>query len=95
MVRFLSTLRNHEAGHTEIAQRGIGGRESNITVLAKSAPDAKKQMQLALSDQLRALYDEVLETQKTYDRVTDHGISQSEGPQYKFRGGDDVVFSCR
>lgn len=95
LIDFVSALRNHELGHVEIALRGISGRESTITALAASASQAKARLAAAGASQLRALYAETLQTEKTYDRVTGHGMQQVDGPAYGFRGGENVEFGCR
>ncbi len=95
LAEFLDALRNHELGHAEIAQRGIAGRESNITVVASSQALAKTQLAAELARELHSLYAEVLQTQRAYDHLTDNGRHQSDGPQYGFRGGEEVTFGCR
>jgi hypothetical protein len=95
LLDFVSALRNHEIGHVEIAQHGIAGRESTITVLAATPAQAKSRLAAAGSDQLRTLYAEILQAEKTYDRVTSHGMQQRDGPAYGFRGGPNVEFGCR
>ena len=94
-AQFLAALRNHELGHAEIAQRGIAGRESSITVVAASQASAKAQLVAGMARDLHSLYAEVWQTEKNYDRVTEHGMRQPEGPQYGFRGGEEVTFGCR
>ena len=94
LLEFVHAVRNHEIGHALIAEHGVAGRRSEIMVLSNSQRGAKERLEGVLTSQLRALYDEVLETQKTYDRVTAHGMHQVEGPRFGFRGGEDIVFRC-
>ena len=92
---FVWALTNHELGHKEIAERALRDRGSTLTVVGPSAEAVKTTLQTALSNQLHAMHVQLLQTENLYDRVTDHGVRQSEGPLYGFRGGADVVFSCR
>ena len=91
---FVNALRNHEEGHWEIAQRALR-RTSVISVIAPSRTRAARDLVRALAAQLQETNAETGQAEKTYDRVTDHGIRQEDGPAYGFRGGPDVTFSCR
>ncbi|GAC1502863.1 MAG: hypothetical protein NVS1B14_07900 [Vulcanimicrobiaceae bacterium] len=92
---FLSALRNHELGHWTIATRMLHGRQSTITVLDTSRAQVVRKLQRSMAGELHAVYGELLQAQNLYDRVTDHGVRQTDGPIYGFSDGPDVVFSCR
>ena len=91
---FAAALRVHEVGHRTIARAAIQNQVLALTVLARSREAAEHALRSALATQLRATSDELLQKEELYDRVTEHGKRQSDGPLYGFPGGDDVVFSC-
>lgn len=94
LLDFVAALRNHEEGHRDIAQRALR-RTSEISVFAPSRERAASDLVRALAAQLQEQNAETAQAEKTYDRVTDHGMRQSDGTAYGFRGGPDVTFSCR
>ena len=91
---FIAALRQHEVGHAKIAEVSIGARAVDLTMLAHSRVQAERALRSALQRQLRSASDELLHKEELYDRVTEHGRKQSDGPLYGFPGGTDVVFSC-
>lgn len=90
---FLDALRNHELGHREIAERVLQ-QQSTITVIGRSRREIQLAFQSALARQLHDEYLQIVQTEKTYDRVTGHGVRQGDGAAYGFRGGPNVTFSC-
>ncbi len=95
LTTFLSALRNHELGHWTIATRMLHGQQSTITVLGTTRAQVVRKLQTSMATELHAVYGELLQAQNLYDRVTDHGVRQTDGPTYGFSDGPDVVFSCR
>lgn len=93
--RFIDALRAHELGHRAIAQDAIRSRGGEISIIVPTLAQAKRAMHDALHGQLRDVSAEIAARQAVYDRVTDHGTHQSDGPQYGFAGGANVVFTCR
>lgn len=93
MRDFLDALRNHEMGHREIAERALR-QQSTITVIARTRDHIQKAFESALARQLHDEYLQTVQTEKTYDRVTGHGVHQGDGASYGFRGGPNVTFSC-
>ncbi|MBV9277233.1 MAG: DUF922 domain-containing protein, partial [Candidatus Eremiobacteraeota bacterium] len=90
---FVASLRDHELGHATIAQSAIRG-PVGLTVLARSRTQAEHALHTALQQLLQTTSEELLRKERLYDRVTEHGKKQSEGPLYGFPGGNDVEFSC-
>lgn len=93
--RFIDALRGHELGHRAIAQEAIRSRGGEISIVVPTLAQAKRAMHDALHGQLRDVSAEIANRQAVYDRVTDHGTHQSDGPQYGFVGGANAVFACR
>jgi len=91
---FVTHVREHEIGHDMIARNGIAGRPFDLTVLAHTRALADRALRTAFSTQLAQTSASLLQKEQLYDRVTEHGRKQSEGPLYDFPGGDDVEFSC-
>jgi hypothetical protein len=91
---FFVSLRAHELGHRAIAQSATQGHTLALTVVARSRAGAERALRAALAGQLHEFYAELLRKEELYDRVTEHGRRQSDGPLYGFPGGENVVFSC-
>ena len=94
LAAFVEALRNHEMGHRAIAVRALEGRRSRLTVVRDSRLLAIRALQAALASDVQATYAEISRTEILYDRVTDHGTRQGDGPAYGFRGGENVAFGC-
>lgn len=91
---FVAKLTAHEFGHRAIAERAAQNRAGSITVLVRSRQGAERALRAMLTTQLHDLSAELFRKQELYDRVTDHGRRQEDGPLYGFPGGRNVVFSC-
>jgi len=91
---FVTALRRHEMGHEAIARGAVQQHAFDLTVLARSREAAQHALRSALEAQLEQASSELLQKEQLYDRVTQHGKTQSDGPLYGFPGGDDVLFSC-
>ncbi|MBV8808334.1 MAG: DUF922 domain-containing protein [Acidobacteriaceae bacterium] len=91
---FILALRHHELGHAEIAQKAVSAGAVELTVVASSRAQAERALRVALATQAQTASEQLLRQERLYDRVTDHGKRQAEGPLYGFPGGDDVEFSC-
>ncbi|MBV9973726.1 MAG: DUF922 domain-containing protein, partial [Candidatus Eremiobacteraeota bacterium] len=84
---FASNVRRHETGHEAIARHAVEQRTFDLTVLANSREGAKHALRTALQAQLQQASAELLQKEQLYDRVTQHGRTQSDAPLYGFPGG--------
>ncbi|PZR56374.1 MAG: hypothetical protein DLM50_08900 [Candidatus Meridianibacter frigidus] len=95
LAQFVESVRLHEMGHRLLAERALRGRDAQIGVYGKDAESAKRRLRERFAALLSDLTKEIAEKENLYDRVTDHGIHQSEAEAYGFPAGPDIVFSCR
>ena len=93
----IDALMVHEKGHLDIADKyastlslaktefaGVGSSEAS----ALSALEAKRVAALTTNQETLQL------ESNNYDSITNHGLTQSEGPSQDFPGGLDVKFQC-
>ncbi|MBV8244947.1 MAG: DUF922 domain-containing protein [Candidatus Eremiobacteraeota bacterium] len=94
LAAFVEAVRGHEVGHFEIAERMLGHRSSAVTVVGKTEAEASAALHAAVRSQSDALDAEIARSEALYDRVTQHGMAQDQGPLYGFPGGSNAVFRC-
>lgn len=95
--RMESDLLVHERGHIAVAKRVLAQNDGPVTVRAPSKEELLAKLENLAAERRasteQALIAEAL-TGGAYDRATDHGRAQSQGPRHGYPGGNDVRLHC-
>jgi hypothetical protein len=87
-------LRGHAAGHRYIAQQIVAGAGGSVMGFGRTRAAARSALASDIASLARDTNQSLLRQEQTYDRVTDDGTAQDQGPIYGFPGGADVTAFC-
>jgi hypothetical protein len=87
-------LRDHIRGHLRIAQRLVATAGATTTGFGKSPAAARAALRSDIAALTRETQQELTRRERSYDRVTDGGREQDQGPLYGFPGGADATTVC-
>jgi hypothetical protein len=87
-------LRAHAAGHRLIAQRIVAGARGSAMGFGATPAAARASLRGDIKGLTRETNQAIDDQELSYDRVTDKGFAQDQGPVYGFPGGVDVTTPC-
>lgn len=89
-----AALAAHAQGHRTIAERITAGARGSAIGFGKTRAAARASLENDVSVLTRETNQAIDHQEQTYDRVTDDGAAQDQGPLYGFPGGEDVTTPC-
>ena len=87
-------LRAHAEGHRTIAERIAAGARGSVMGFGKTPSAARASLDSDVATLERDTNQAIDHQEETYDRVTDNGAAQDQGPLYGFPGGVDATTLC-
>jgi predicted secreted Zn-dependent protease len=87
-------LRAHALGHVEIAKRYARRAGSTVRAFGSSRTAALSNLHRAIDATEADAARELEREEALYDRVTDFGRQQDQGPVYGFPGGENAAVGC-
>lgn len=85
---------DHAQGHIQIARTYVRAAKFTLRVVGNSEAEALQNLKRAIVSSTHDADNELLREQALYDRVTDYGHQQENGPLYGFPGGNDTSNAC-
>lgn len=86
--------RDHAEGHVQIARTYVRAAKFTLRVVGGTRAQALQNLQRAVRSSTNDAENELLREQALYDRVTDYGHQQENGPLYGFPGGTNTANPC-
>lgn len=87
--------RDHVQGHVQIAQAYAHAARFTLRVVGKTRAEALQNLTRAIATNTRDAQNELRREEALYDRVTDSGYRQEQGPLYGFPGGTNATSICK
>jgi predicted secreted Zn-dependent protease len=87
--------RDHVSGHIQIARTYAHAARFTVRVVGKTRAEALQNLNRAIATNTRDAQNELRREEALYDRVTDSGYRQEQGPIYGFPGGTDATNICK
>jgi len=87
--------RDHVSGHIQIARTFTRAARFTVRVVGKTRAEALQNLNRAIAANTRDAQNELRREEALYDRVTDSGYRQEQGPIYGFPGGTDATNICK
>lgn len=92
--KFVADCKTHEEGHfkvqDEIAQKHSGVQEGTGSTEREAVNNLKEEIRKSVEYE----QNDIEERDAEYDRITEHGSKQSQGPDHGFPGGNDIRLDC-
>lgn len=85
---------DHVRGHIQIAQNYARAAHSTIRGFGRTRQDALRNLRAAIDRSTADAQNELAREEALYDRVTDRGLRQDQGPLYGFPGGNNMTVGC-
>jgi len=85
---------DHVRGHIQIAQNYARAARSTIHGFGRTRHDALENLRRGIERNANDAESELLREEALYDRVTDRGLRQDQGPLYGFPGGNSMTVGC-
>ncbi|MBV9271626.1 MAG: hypothetical protein JO165_11045, partial [Candidatus Eremiobacteraeota bacterium] len=85
---------DHVRGHVQIAQNYARAAHSTIHGFGRTRQDALRNLRAGIVRSTADAQNELMREQALYDRVTDRGLRQDQGPLYGFPGGNNMTVGC-
>lgn len=87
--------RDHVSGHVQIARTYVHAARFTVRVVGKTRAEALQNLNRAIAANTRDAQNELQREEALYDRVTDSGYRQEQGPIYGFPGGTNATSICK
>jgi hypothetical protein len=92
MEEYLEAVKNHEIGHNKIENRNYKGSET-IKVKSSNKSGLNDKVENEVERTVKERMSKANNARDEYDDVTNHGLSQGEGPENGFPGGPNTDIS--
>jgi gas vesicle protein len=95
--QFTDATRVHEEGHFTVAEKVASEYSTTVSATGASASEAIRNLQEELNkhqEAARKKLDEQAGDDGTYDKATDRGRKQSNGPSKGFPGEPNINLNC-
>lgn len=86
---------DHIRGHIQIAQNYARAARSTIHGFGHTKREALENLRRQIARSKSDAENELMREEALYDRVTDRGLRQDQGPLYGFPGGNPMSVGCR
>jgi len=82
-------------GHVQIAKNYARAAHSTVHGFGRTRAEALRNLRAAIARSATDAENELTREEALYDRVTDRGLRQDQGPLYGFPGGNAMSVGCQ